>query len=564
MLSSDLLRTRISRGRIAPIFCSTNFGKGTDYELANKIITSFVDAKKNNQTKGQMIENMTAIELQYDHKLVRGLFALLERRSTFQRVQLSGSTSTPQTIRQILFEESSKRGLALSVSQRQDIIKQVAQQMHLHPEEIETAMWSDKEENLVLVQFDTISPKDLILWYNLSLAQTLLFKCTGLEFYVKGGMHWKRVLRDVKKYGLMYSLEHEKYNDGKGNKDSSIKCVLDGPLSLFKMTDKYGTSMAKLLPSIVGTPTWRINGSIVRKNENGQKIYEFELSDENTKDVIREVADAAYQDNDYDDRIYDSSGEAAFAKKFSQYFDQQDKLGWRISREPDPLIANGKAMIPDFLFERFGRRVYLEIVGFWTREYLDRKAAKLKALFDNNDNTDQKSNDKVDLLVAVNSELACSQIKSISYDRIFTFQKDVPIKPILEHLKKIDAQILKEKISNTVINLEESNSDIISIKDVADRYHIPKQAAVQIISKRYPNSYVVLESHLISKDKADIINNMISEISEFVQACKILTLQKIPDSCHAELISKLGYDVIWSDLNPNNAKIVKIATSNSI
>ena len=117
MLSSDLLRTRISRGRIAPIFCSINFGNGTDYELANKIITSFVDAKKNNQTKGQMIENIIAIELQYDHKLVRGLFALLERRSTFQRVQLSGSTSTPQTIRQRLFEESSKRGLALSISE---------------------------------------------------------------------------------------------------------------------------------------------------------------------------------------------------------------------------------------------------------------------------------------------------------------------------------------------------------------------------------------------------------------------------------------------------------------
>ena len=575
MLSSDLLRTKINRGRIAPMFCSTNFGNGTDYELANKIITSFADAQKNSQTKGQLTEKITAIELQYDYKLVRGLSALLERRSIFQRTQLPNSTATPQTIRQRLFEESSKQGLALSLLQRQDIIKQIARQMHLQPQEIETAMWSDKEENLVLVQFDIISPKDLILWYNLSLAQTLLFKCTGLEFYIKGGIHWKRVLRDVKKYGLMYSLEHESDDGKKDGKGSSIRCVLDGALSLFKMTDRYGTSMAKLLPSIVSTPTWKISGSIVKKNENGQKIYEFEISSESTKDVIRKVVDVAYPDNDY--RVYDSSDEAVFAKKFSQYFDQQDRFGWKISREPDPLIANGKAMIPDFLFERFGRKVYLEIVGFWTREYLDRKAVKLKALFGDGGNADQKNSSKVDLLVAVNTRLACSQIKSISHDRIFAFEKDVPIKPILEHLKKIDAQILKEKISNTVINLEEEkvigegegegegegNSDIISIKDIAEKYHIPEQAAVQIISTRYPDSYVVLKSHLIPKDKANTINDLMAEISEFVAACKVLTLQRIPDSCHAELLSKLGYDVIWMDLNPDNAKIVKATTSNS-
>lgn len=542
------------------MFCSTEFGKGTDCELANKLITHFVNAKKNSQTKGEMIDGNTLFELQYDHKLVRGLFALLQRRAVFQRIQPSDKIVNPQVVRQRLFEESSKQGLALSVLQRQNIIKQIAEHMHLQPKEAEVVMWSDKEENLILAQFDVITPKDLILWYNLSLAQTFLFKCTGLEFYVKGGIHWKRVLRDVKKYGLMYSLEHEMYHDEKDNKDSSIKCVLDGPLSLFKMTDRYGTSMAKLLPSIVGTPTWKISGSIVRKNESGQKIYEFELSSENTKDFIRKVIDSTYHSdmqNNSDNHVYDSSSEAAFAKKFCQYFDQRDKLGWKISREPDPLIANGKAMIPDFLFERFGQKVYLEIVGFWTKEYIDRKAVKLKALFNSDGNADQKNSSTVDLLVAVNSELSCSQIKNISHDGIFTFEKDVPIRPILEHLKKIDDKILKEKISNTTIKLEQKNKDVISIKDTADKHNVPKQAAVQIICAQHPDSYVVLESHLISKSKTDAINDLLGGISEFVSACKVLSSQKIPDSCHAELLAKMGYDVIWSDLNPNNAKIVK-------
>lgn len=552
MLSSELLRTKISRGNITPLFCSGDFGNGTDYELANKLIVFFTNAQKDKRHKGDLLQKIRKLESEHDYKLVRGFFALLERRSIFERLNTSTSNATPMLIRQKLFEESSKQGLALSDSQRQGIIQKVANQMHVSSENIETIMWSDKDENLILAQFDIISAKDLILWYNLSLFQTLLFKCTKLEFYVKGGIYWKQVLRNIKRCGLMYNLEYQ-YNSEENSDNDSIKCVLEGPLSLFKMTDRYGTSMAKLLPSIVGTPTWKINGSIVKKTEDGQKIYSFELSNENTKEFLRSVIDSTRQDNEgsmkIDDSVYDSSTEAAFAKKFYQHFDQNDKFGWKISREPDPLVADGKAMIPDFLFERFGRKVYFEIVGFWTREYLERKASKLKVLFD-------KNHKNIDLLVAVNSELSCSQIKTISKDRIFTFQKDVSIKPILEHLKKIDAEIVEEKI-RTKIKIDEKNSDLISVKQTALENSLPEAATLKILLTDYPDDYIVAESYLISKKKISSIADKLDKVSQFVEACNILSSQKIPDPCHADLLSKMGYEVTWEDLDPNNATISK-------
>ena len=59
---------------------------------------------------------------------------------------------------------------------------------------------------------------------------------------------------------------------------------------------------------------------------------------------------------------FDSTVEEKFAIKF-----QQSRTGWTLIREPDPIILdNDKAFIPDFMFERYGRRIYLEIVGFWT------------------------------------------------------------------------------------------------------------------------------------------------------------------------------------------------------
>ncbi len=556
MLPSELLRTKIHRGKITPLFCTADFGNGSDYELVNKLIVFFTSAQKIKQCKGDLLKKIHLLESEYDYKLVRGLLTLLERRCIFGPLKSSTTIATPRYIRQKLFEESSKQGLALSDSQRDDIIQKLANKMHISSNDVEIMMWSDKDENLILTQFDIISSKDLILWYNLSLFQTLLFKCTELEFYVKGGIYWKQVLRNVKRFGLMYNLEYQSSDD---IDNESIKCVLEGPFSLFKMTDRYGTSMAKLLPSIVSTPTWKIRGSIVKKTDSGQKIYSFELSHDDTREFLRTRIEPEYQNDinfENNEYVYDSSVEAAFAKKFYQHFDPNDNLGWKLSREPDPLIADGKAMIPDFLFERFGRKVYFEIVGFWTKEYLERKSAKLKVLFDNNKKN--KNNKNIDLLVAVNSDLACSQIETISKDSIFTFKKDVSIKPILDHLKKIDVEITEDKIVGTKIELDKSNLNLISIKQIAQEHAIPETAVLKIINTSYPNAYVVIDSYLIPKEKTIVVDNSLVGISKFVQACEIMTSHNIPDSCHADLLSELNYDVIWNDLNPDNAIIAKI------
>jgi len=160
-------------------------------------------------------------------------------------------------------------------------------------------------------------------------------------------------------------------------------------------------------------------------------------------------------------------------------------------------------------------------------------------------------------LVAVNSELSCSQIETISKDRVFTFKKDVSIKPILEHLKKIDAEIIEEKAVNTQIKLDENNLDLISIKQIAQEHAIPEAATLKILNTNYPNEYVTIGSYLISKEKTIVVKNSLDGISKFVQACMMMASYEIPDSCHADLLSELGYDVIWTDLDPDNATITK-------
>ena len=565
MLSSDLLRTKISKNTITPLFCSLDFGNSTPYELANKLVTFFENTHKNGTSKGELLQKITLLESEYDYKLVRGLCTLLERRSIFE----SGfhSQISPKTIRQNLFKESSVQGFALSDVHRQKIIKKIADQNDLSTNEIEKFMWADMEENLILKKFNFINPKHLLLWYNLSLTQTLLFRCTTMEFSIEGGLYWKQVLRNVKRYGLMYTLDHQ-YNESQQDLNS-INCTLEGPLSLFKMTDKYGTSMAKLLPWIIKAPVWRINGSIIRKNDEGSKIYKFEMSStdkNNTSEFLQPISEILFSNNyskinnsqihnhtksPEDDFTFDSLLEKNFEKLFLQYFNKKDD--WKISREPNPLIVDGKAMIPDFLFERFGKKVYFEIVGFWTKEYLARKTAKLRIIFDRN----QQKEQDIYMIVGVNSDLACSEIESISDDHVFVFKKAVPIKPILKHLEKIDKKIIEEKSKNTEIQLDIDNIDIISIESIARKYCIPNETVLNLLSSKYQNHLLIGKLYLISEEKINHIQKSLIGIQKFTQACNILEKNKIPEFSHADLLSQLNYDVIWKDLDPNNAIITK-------
>ena len=53
--------------------------------------------------------------------------------------------------------------------------------------------------------------------------------------------------------------------------------------------------------------------------------------------------------------------------------------GWRMERETEILHRGQTAFFPDFVFvHQDGMRVMLEIVGFWTPEYLKYKAQVLK------------------------------------------------------------------------------------------------------------------------------------------------------------------------------------------
>src|SRR5205823_5118727 len=88
----------------------------------------------------------------------------------------------------------------------------------------------------------------------------------------------------------------------------------------------------------------------------------------------------AYEDTPSQEPTFDSLVEAALYREHKSLEKQGYTHGWRLQREPDPLLAPGVVIIPDFAFLRGGTRVFMEIAGFWSPTYKEKKLAKLRAL----------------------------------------------------------------------------------------------------------------------------------------------------------------------------------------
>ena len=549
MLPIQLLRVKTRKGTIFPLFCMDN---EEHLLLAKELISQFNESVEKNEKKKFLEKRIATIESQWDdYKLVRGFSTLLERRCQFS-VSGNGTDYSnnidPMAIRKALFEESSRMQLAVTESDRNKVIDRIASRMNVSAAYINQVMWNDLEENMILVGFNSIKQAELLGIYNLSILQTLLFNCTKLEFSVDGGINWKRVLRDIKRLGLMYYLQQSERSELEiSNADGSgLLCSLDGPISLFKLTDRYGTSIAKLLPSIIRSERWSIDAWIVRKTMSGKKIYEFKMSFSEAPSLLL----LPLTGKDLAAPLFDSSVEEKFANKF-----EQSANGWKLIREPDPLIvSNGTAFIPDFMFQKYDKKIYLEIVGFWTKDYLQRKIQKL---------VDIVSSKEIDLFVAVNEELACS--KSIpasgnsSQDRIISYKNDsVPIKSLLIYLKSIDQEMADKYASDPNLKIIfDGKKDIISIEQIALQYKIPIDSAITIALRDNERDYVKAGPYFISKSKTNELVKLLLGTTKFMDACAIFSEKLIPEPCYGELISKLGYDVVWQSMDSNNASIIK-------
>jgi len=599
MLPLELLRTKITNKgqRITPLFC---LASDDNLLIAQKLITEFEYSYNKKETKGDLQKRLFLYENSYsDFKLIRGLIALLERRCVFKINQFFSSdyenkffstqVLTSFSLRKVLFEESSKRGLALDHTKRDKIFQYVASKLGTKTNYLEKLMWLDQEDYLILESFSSLEPIHLLGIYNLSLLQTLLFNSVNFEFTIKGGTNWKQVLRTIKRFGLMYNLQKTQKNSGnkfpteiqynqiepnlvygddfKSYFNDNIICSIDGPLSIFKLTNKYGILIAKVIPKIISASKWSIKASIIKNTLSGRKLYDFDLSSDSEVHFFNSINYQFYNDYPFEDSnsinlYFDSFVETKFAMQFEKFH-----TGWKLVREPDPLILpSGRAFIADFLFERYGKKIYFEIIGFWTLQYLERKFKKIYEISKFSDNKD-------DLLIAINENNLVSEsgeMKKLLSDsildqnKIIIYKKDsIPMKKILFYLKSIESKMMNKNLethrstmTEYIIDLLNKNQEIIDLEEISNTYGVSLNSLSNIISNLPTNKqikkYVIQNSLLISERKLNEIKDTISNIDNLIKIQQIFENNNIPIQYTIDILKYLGYEIVWKGIDSSN------------
>ncbi|MCW4006593.1 MAG: DUF790 family protein [Candidatus Bathyarchaeota archaeon] len=524
MLPSNLLMVWRRKGEILPRYAKLS---NENLALAQRLIEAYT---KHVGEKKKAVKALVA-ELEdggADYRFVRGLSLLLDRRGSF----VCKSKVEPADLRRRIFGLTETRGVPTSWEMRQSVLAKVGAEVSLSASEVEEVLYADLDEELFLEHFDAPQASELLKQYNLSLTQTLLFDSTELSFTTTG--NWQRLFYTVKKLGLIYDAYRE-------NQDFWVK--IDGPASLFKLTKRYGTSIAKLLPAILSNPDWCINAKILWKFTND--ICSFKIESQKHASFLRKPAVPSQAS-------YDSAVEARFASQFKALH-----TGWSLKREPEPVIAGTQVMVPDFTLERLGIKIYVEVVGFWTEEYLLRKAKKLQQVTER-------------MLLLVDEALACEKLVALEkrpHLHFLYYKNRLPLSAILRYLEDAFEEVKTKEITLLQSLPVKFTESALSYAEFAGRLGVSVEAVQTVLTDKPPKGYVALPSMLLTKAKLDEIDAKLqtrlnaSEGLSLTQATQLIEAQNVTDaSC---ILAQLGYKVKWQGINSQQAQVYKPSKKNA-
>jgi len=408
MLPSELLRVKKKGNKILPSFASLSYENEYASSLLIDVYSEHVD-----KTLRELEEAVREVEdqledMDYHPKFIKGLVELLNRAITTER---PATTVPPDVARRAVFSVSSERGFAITYQDRVEILSEAARRVGVPVEDLVKAFEASYDDSEVIVDFKAPEPAELLRQYNLSLLQTLMFKATSMTIIANmTGTEAKSLLRTIKRYGLMYMADKE---------DGLLRIHVDGPASILTQTRRYGTRMAKVLPAVLHLKTWRIRAEIIHMD----KRYTLEI-DERYSDLLPSKPPIEEE--------FDSLIEEEFMLKFRAF-----SMGWNIVREPEPLVIEGSVFIPDFALSKDDLKIYLEIVGFWTPSYIEKKLKKL-------------SNFKDAMIVAVDKKLSCAKevsltLKELSNIKLVSFEDKLKLSDVLPVLRELEKRKAVER-----------------------------------------------------------------------------------------------------------------------
>jgi predicted nuclease of restriction endonuclease-like RecB superfamily len=279
-----------------------------------------------------------------------------------------------------------------------EVLATVGRRLGLSADELAQALFSDLPgERVIAPPAQAHSPCELALRVNLALAQGLLFRATSVRIEVVGNA--RALVRQAKLRGLLCAIA--------ARPGGASALEVSGPLALFRRTLLYGRALANLVPMLATCPRFQLRAECVVHGRprtlqlaSGDPIFPAPVASRTS---------------------FDSQIEERFASDLGRI-----ALDWDMVREPQAVASGSSLLFPDFLLQHRldpSRRWLLEIVGFWTPDYLARKLAAYRAARIPN------------LILCVDEQLSCAQGDLPAEARIVRFRRRVRASDVLAVLE---------------------------------------------------------------------------------------------------------------------------------
>jgi predicted nuclease of restriction endonuclease-like RecB superfamily len=280
-------------------------------------------------------------------RVAKGLRKLVEDACAFE----AESALDPVDVRREVFARAA-RERRHGRFDRGAILADSAAALAMRPESIERALFADLRREHLVRSAPSLSAASLVEAYDLGCAQAILLRAVRVVCEVRAASPGLlRAFFARLKWGqLLFTAERTA---------EGFVVTIDGPFSMFESVTRYGVRLAMLVPALRALDQWSLVADVrwgkerapLRFRMASAELAPGEAIEPHLADDVRELLDS----------LRDKGGD------------------WTVDVATEILDVPGLGVcVPDLVFRRRKARtdeprVYLEVLGFWSREAVFRR-----------------------------------------------------------------------------------------------------------------------------------------------------------------------------------------------
>lgn len=443
---------------------------------------------------------------------------------------------TPAQIRSKIFDivNRDSKGF-VTLSERMKMIELIEQELSIPRKNFDSLMFLDIESEKILQKNEAVESHKLISYFNLDVIETTL--CFSINFNIllkKLPGYLGKNLIFISKKNYVFTdivLEDEGYN-----------ISIEPPLELFREKGGWGKNISNVAMYIIRSALRdKIDFQIqaIVKPRNRKALYLLKSDNLPLLPTFTTEEEESFKPE------IDSKVEERFLRTWKNFH------GWKAIPEPEAIIIGKKMYVPDFLLERSGKSVYLEIVGFYTLKYIQKKKIQMKEL----------ANQGLPIIYLIDEELKPHFTDLRDVSRIYYSGTQIPNNTLLKLLEE-NFSDYEERFPIFIEEIQEISDEIVNLSTTMTLQELQRRLKAYSSDETLKIMQDKEVSDILERNSIDFIpsfglvdSKIIKEVNNYLEKnprVNLDTLKKDFPKIKEALISicqSLGCNVKWKSID---------------